>query len=119
MKLSEAEWSVLNILWSGSHFSLKEITTALQSINGWNKNTVHTYLTRMEKKGLVSIERSLDKPYSAAVTKEFCARKERTELLDKVYGGATGDLIAAFLKESTISSEERNRLKKMLDDMEV
>ena len=119
MKLSEAEWSVLIILWSGSHFSLKEITTALQEVNGWNKNTVHTYLTRMEKKGLVSIERSLDKPYSAAVTKEFCARNERTELLDKVYGGATGDLIAAFLKESTISTEERNRLKKMLDDMEV
>ena len=119
MKLSEAEWSVLNILWSGSHFSLKEITIALQEVNGWNKNTVHTYLTRMEKKGLVSIERSLDKPYSAAVTKEFCARNERTELLDKVYGGATGDLIAAFLKESTISTEERNRLKKMLDDMEV
>lgn len=119
MKLSEAEWSVLKILWSGSHFSLKEITTALQEVNGWNKNTVHTYLTRMEKKGLVSIDHSLDKPYSAAVTKEYCAKKERTELLDKVYGGATGDLIAAFLKESSISSEEKYRLKKMLDDMEV
>lgn len=119
MKLSEAEWAVLNILWSGESFSLKEITTALQDVNGWNKNTVLTYLTRMEKKGYVSINHSQDKPYSAAVTKEFCAQKERNELLDKVYGGATGDLIAAFLKESTISTEERNRLKKMLDDMEV
>lgn len=119
MKLSEAEWAVLNILWSDNTFSLKEITTALQDVNGWNKNTVYTYLTRMEKKGLVSIERSQDKPYSAAVTKEFCAQKERNELLDKVYGGATGDLIAAFLKESSISNEERNRLKKMLDEMEV
>ena len=68
---------------------------------------------------LVSIERSQDKPYSAAVTKDYCAQKERNELLDKVYGGATGDLIAAFLKESSISTEERDRLKKMLDDMEV
>lgn len=119
MKLSEAEWSVLNILWSGNNFTLKEITNSLKDINAWNKNTVLTYLTRMEKKGLVSIDRSQDKPYSAAVTKEFCAHRERTELLDKVYGGATGDLIAAFLKESTISLEERNKLKKMLDDMEV
>ncbi|MBP3677067.1 MAG: BlaI/MecI/CopY family transcriptional regulator [Agathobacter sp.] len=119
MKLSEAEWAVLNILWSGRSFSLKEITTALQDVNGWNKNTVYTYLTRMEKKGLVSIERSQDKPYSAAVTKDYCAQKERNELLDKVYGGAAGDLIAAFLKESSISTAERDRLKKMLDDMEV
>lgn len=119
MKLSEAEWKVLNILWNGESFSLKEITSALQEINGWNKNTVLTYLTRMEKKGFVSIDRSHEKPYSAAVTKEYCAKNERNELLDKVYGGATGDLIAAFLKESSISTEERNRLKKMLDDMEV
>lgn len=119
MKLTEAEWDVLNILWSGDSFSLKEITTALQEINGWNKNTVYTYLTRMEKKGLVIIDRSNTKPYAAAVSKEFCAKKERNELLDKVYGGATGDLIAAFLRESTISTGERERLKKMLDDMEV
>lgn len=119
MKLTESEWDVLNILWSGASFSLKEITSALQEINGWNKNTVYTYLTRMEKKGLVSIERSMTKPYAAAVSKESCAKIERNELLDKVYGGATGDLIAAFLKESSISTEERNRLKKMLDDMEV
>lgn len=119
MKLSQAEWAVLNILWSGESFTLKEITNALQEVNGWNKNTVLTYLTRMEKKGYVSINRTKNKPYSAAVTKEFCAKNERNELLDKVYGGATGDLIAAFLKESTISTEERNKLKKMLDDMEV
>lgn len=119
MRLTEAEWDVLNILWTNESFSLKEITTALQDVNGWNKNTVYTYLTRMEKKGLVTINRSMAKPYSAAVSKDFCAKKERNELLDKVYGGATGDLIAAFLKESSISKEERNRLKKMLDDMEV
>lgn len=119
MKLTEAEWDVLNILWTGEVFTLSEITNALKGVNGWSKNTVYTYLTRMEKKGLVTIDRSKTKPYSAAVTKEFCAKKERNELLDKVYGGATGDLIAAFLKESVISNEERDRLKKMLDDMEV
>jgi BlaI family penicillinase repressor len=36
-----------------------------------------------------------------------------------VYGGATGDLIAAFLKESPISKDEVERLRSMLDDMEV
>ena len=119
MKLTEAEWSVLDILWSSERMAFGEIVKALEPIHGWSKNTVHTYLTRMEKKGLVTIDRSITKPYSAAVSKEFCAQKERNELLDKVYGGATGDLIVAFLKESTISTEERDRLKKMLDDMEV
>ena len=119
MKVSEAEWAVLNVLWSGEYFALGEITSALKDINGWNKNTVYTYLTRMEKKGLVSIDHSKSQPYAAAVSREFCAKKERKELLEKVYKGAAGDLIAAFLKETSISKQEADRLKKMLDDMEV
>ena len=33
--------------------------------------------------------------------------------------GSAGDLIAAFLKEEPISQEEREKLRKILDDMEV
>lgn len=119
MKLTEAEWSVLETLWSEKEMALGEITKALAPVNGWSKNTVHTYLTRMESKGLVRINRTRLKPYSAAVSREECAQHEREELLTKVYGGATGDLIAAFLKESTLTHKEAERLRKMLDEMEV
>lgn len=119
MKLTDAEWNVLEILWSGARFSLGEITAALQPVNGWSKNTVYTYLTRMEKKGLVTIDRSLHQPYAAQVTRDDCARQERDELLSRVYGGAAGDLIAAFLKESRISQQEVDRLRGLLDEMEV
>lgn len=119
MKISESEWAVLSVLWSGSRFSLGEITQALQPVNNWNKNTVYTYLTRMEQKGLVTIDRTHTQPYSAAVSREDCARQERNELLHKVYDGAAGNLIAAFLKETTISAQEKKHLQELLNDMEV
>ena len=119
MKLTDSEWAVMEALWTAEEHALGEITDALKSVNGWNKNTVLTYLTRMEKKGIVKIDRGSDKPYSAAVSREECAREERQELLNKVYSGATGDLISAFLKESKISKKEVERLKKLLDEMEV
>ena len=119
MKLTEAEWSVMEALWAGESFSLGELTRALYPEHGWSKNTVHTYLTRMEAKGLVKIDRSSTEPYSAAAAREDCARQERDELLNKVYGGAAGDLIAAFLKETHISADEAARLRRMLDEMEV
>ena len=119
MKLTDAEWAVMEALWSGERFTLSEAVAALQPVKGWNKNTVFTYLTRMEHKWLVAIDRSHTRPYAAAVSREYCAREERDDLLCRVYGGATGDLIAAFLKESSISREEVERLRKMLDDMEV
>ncbi|MBQ6823889.1 MAG: BlaI/MecI/CopY family transcriptional regulator [Clostridia bacterium] len=116
MKLSEAEWTLLEVLWQAERCTLGEITAAIQK---WNKNTVYTYLTRMEAKGLVAIDRSLPKPYAAALSREACAKREREELLTKVYGGATGSLIAAFIKDSSLSPEEAQRLKKMLEEMEV
>lgn len=119
MKLSEAEWSVMEVLWKGDSFALKSIAESLKEISGWSKNTVYTYLNRMESKGLVKIDRGSRTPYSAAKSREECAKNEREELLSKVYSGATSDLIAAFLKETPISKSEVERLKKLLDEMEV
>ncbi len=87
----------------GGGLTLGEIVSALAP-HAWRRNTVHTYLTRMESKGLVSISREQEPHrYAAAVNREECARQERNRLLDRVYGGAAGDLIAAFLKESQIT----------------
>lgn len=119
MKLSDAEWSVMEVLWQGESFALKSIYTALNEVKGWSKNTVFTYLNRMESKGLVSIDHNSRTPYSAAVSREVCAKAEREELLTKVYSGAASDLITAFLKESPISKDEIERLRKLLDEMEV
>ena len=119
MKLTDAEWSVLNALWANERLSLKELTEKLKPIQNWSNKTVFTYLTRMEAKGLISIDRTHTRPYSAAVSREDCARWERTELCAKVYNGAAGDMIAAFIKESAISQKEIQRLKQLLTDMEV
>jgi len=128
-RLSDAELNVMNVLWDTgltvpienfAELTLGEIVDALKPVTGWSRNTVHTYLTRMEKKGLVAINRTGEPHrYGAAVSREDCARKERSNLLNNVYGGAAGDLIAAFLKESKISEEERDRLRQLLDEMEV
>lgn len=117
--MTESEWAVMEVLWSGGHLALGDVVEQLVPVTGWSRNTVFTYLTRMEKKGLVSIDRTCEKPYAPAVRREDCAREERSELLNRVYGGAAGDLVAAFLKETVISREERERLRKLLNDMEV
>jgi len=119
-KLSDSEWKVLEALWQADSLLLGDIVDSLYRRTKWSRNTVHTYLTRMEKKGLVNIDRKTEPHrYSRAVTKDDCSKKERDILLNKVYGGSVGDLVAAFLKESRITPEEKARLNKLLDDMEV
>ena len=108
--LSDREWTVLTALWASGGSTLGELTEALRPETGWSRNTVLTYLTRMEGSPHV---------YRAALSREDCQARERETFLRRVYRGAAGDLVAAFLKESPISSQEREELRRLLDEMEV
>ena len=120
MNLSEREWTVLNALWETDGAELGELVNALYPQTKWSRNTVLTYLTRMETKGLVKIDKAVSPHlYRATIDRESCQQKERQSFLNRVYSGSTGDLIAAFLKEERISQEEIENLRKILDDMEV
>lgn len=119
-QLTEPEWAVMQALWQGKTMTLGQVTAALEPVKHWSRNTVHTYLTRMESKGLVTIRREQEPHlYQASVDRDVCANGARNTLLERVYDGAAGDLIAAFLKESSITPQERERLRKLLDEMEV
>ena len=120
MKLSEREWTVLGALWESGGAELGALVEALQPETGWNRNTVLTYLTRMEGKGLVSIDKSASPHiYWATVDRAACQAQERRNFLQLVYQGAAGELVTAFLKEEPISQEERDALRRLLDEMEV
>ena len=115
MNLSEREWTVLNALWKTNGAELGVLVNELYKETGWNRNTVHTYLTRMEAKGLVRINKEVTPHiYCAMIDRESCQQKERHSFLNRVYSGSAGDLIAAFLKEEPISQEEREKLRKIL-----
>ena len=74
----------------------------------------------MEGKGLVAIDKTLTPhQYRAVPAQESCREQERKSFVERVYSGATGDLIAAFLKEEKITPAERERLRRLLDEMEV
>lgn len=119
-KLSDREWTVLDALWKLNSAELGALVSELQVTTGWNRNTVLTYLTRMETKGYVTIDKEVTPHvYRAALDREACQAQERHSFLNRVYRGATGDLITAFLKEKPISQKERDQLRKLLDDMEV
>ena len=115
-----APWLVLGVLWDSGGAALGEVTRALEPETGWSRNTVLTYLTRMEGKGLVSIDKEgCPRLYRAALSREECQAQARDSFLRSVYRGATGDLVAAFLKEKPISGEERKALRRLLEEMEV
>ena len=121
IRLSDGEWKVLEVLWIRPEGqNLGEVTQALRAQTGWSRNTVLTYLTRMQAKGLVAIHKdTAPHRYQATVSREACAAAERRNLLQRAYQGSAGKLVAAFLKEEPITPQEREELRRLLDEMEV
>ncbi len=91
-KLSEREWTVLSALWDSGGATLGALTEALREETGWSRNTVLTYLTRMEAKGLVVIDKEgYPRLYRAGLDKAACQAQARDSFLRQVYqGGCRG-----------------------------
>ena len=79
MNLSEREWMVLRALWETGGAELGTLVQRLQPETGWSRNTVLTYLTRMEGKGLVAIDKTLRRINTARcrIRKAAESRNER------------------------------------------
>lgn len=109
------EWKIMECLWSKSPRTLMEIVHAMAAETGWAKSTVTTMVTRMEAKGLLRFEDGgRAKRIYPAVSREEAAGAETDSLLDKVYHGSAGLLMAALVQRNRLSREEIDGLYEIL-----
>ena len=55
--ISQAEWTVMQVLWHEAPLSATEVFEALESGCDWHSKTVRTLLGRLVKKGALSREK--------------------------------------------------------------
>lgn len=73
MRLSDREWTVLSALWETGGAELGTLVSYLHPQTAWSRNTVLTYLTRMEAKQLVRIDKDASPHmYYATLDRESC-----------------------------------------------
>ena len=84
---------------------------------GWSKTTTYTVIKKCIEKG--AIERK-DPNYICRplITKEQVQEFETSELINKMYDGAADQLVASLLDRRKLSSQEIERLKKLINDLE-
>ena len=113
-RITESEWQLMELVWQG-------IVTQPQMMERlgkkWNKNTVHTFLSRLCAKGFLAVDREVvPHVYQALVSREDCERQERQNVLQKIYRGSVGNMVAAFVQDGQLSQREIDRLQKLLED---
>ena len=115
IKISSAEWEVMSVVWDRAPVTAGEVFAALPAGHGWKQKTVNTFLARLVGKGVLKADkREKAFVYSARVPREKCVHSESESFLQRVFRGATGDLVKHFCANAELTEEEIRELEQLL-----
>ena len=114
--VSDAEFEVMDIIWKYAPVSTNEITQHLAKVRGWSPKTIHTMLSRLEKKGVIAHEKEGRVfIYTPCICKEDYMEAESRTLADRFFDGAMNRMAVSFLDQRDLSSEDLDELQRILD----
>lgn len=117
VKLFDSELKVMDVLWREGDKTAKQISEILGESIGWNVNTTYTVIKKCIVKG--AIKRSEPNfMCHALVAKEEIQQAEADELVNRIFDGSPDKLFAALIGSRTLSREEIERLKKLVETLE-
>jgi len=119
MRLSDAEWAVMNAVWERPPASARDVLDRVGAGRGWAYTTVKTMLERLAEKGALRVwKRGNTSLYEPLVTREQARRSALRSLLDRAFDGALGSLLQHLVAEEKLSTGDRRRLAEMLDKLD-
>lgn len=117
MKLTEAEWKVMNALWQSASTTARDVHDRVKGETDWAYTTVKTILDRLGEKGAVAVgARGNTNLYEPLVTKRDARRAELRSTMDRAFDGAFGALMHFLVSEEKLSKKDRKELRRILNE---
>lgn len=107
----------MKVLWEESPLTASSVVERLKPVSTWSPKTIQTLMGRLVKKGALGVNKdeSLYRFYPL-VSQEECMHEETQSFLHKVYGGSFQLLLTHFVKEESLSDQELQDLRHLLDE---
>jgi BlaI family penicillinase repressor len=119
MKLSDAEWTVMQAVWTQAPASARDVLERVHAETGWAYSTVKTLLARLvEKAALRERKRANTSFYEPLVTRDAARRAAVRSLLDKAFDGTFGSLVQHMVDSEKLPKKERAKLARLLEEAE-
>lgn len=115
--VTDAELAVLKVLWQRGPLTARAITGALYPQGAESEfASVHSYLQRLERKGLVRRDRSsFVHSFSAAVSQAEVVGQELQTLAVRLGERSIAPLILQLVEQKRLSAREAAEIRKLLD----
>ena len=119
MKLTEAEWIIMNALWEKHPATARDIARRLPEQVKWAYTTIKTMLSRLVDKEAVSESKKGNRSlYEPIVSRQRARRSALRTLADQAFDGTFGPLVHFLVEEEKLTSRQRRELVKLLSESE-
>ncbi len=112
MKLNTSELNLMEIIWENEPVKSGELVRIGGERYGWKKSTVYTLLKRIINKGVADNNNSV---VTALVMRDEQLSEHSQKLLSNTFNGSLSMFLTAFLKKETLTKEEAEELKRLID----
>ena len=108
--LSKMEYNLMKYFWNTNapvSFSEVEKYCNTELHYGWAQPTLHTYLTRLVKKGILHSEGKgykCKRSYYPELTEQELAHKYATDFVDNTFNGSISDLLVSLTYNTKLST---------------
>ncbi|MFE4814677.1 penicillinase repressor BlaI [Peribacillus simplex] len=114
--ISESEWEIMNVLWDKAPQTANDIIVSLQESTHWKPKTMRTLLDRLVQKDVVGVNKNLRVyTFYPLYTQEECQRAETESFINRIYGGTLKSMLVQFIQEDTLSDDDINELRFILN----
>lgn len=118
VRVTDAELAVLKTLWAQGPLSARSIAEDLYPRGAESEfAAVHSFLQRLERKGLVARDRgSFVHVFSATVSQADVLGQELESLVARLGGDSLAPLIMKMIDQKRLSKREASEIRKLLSN---
>jgi len=119
--VTDAEWSVLQLLWEKGPASVRRLTEVLYPKGGPSEYaTVHKLLERLESKGYVLRDRDGGVyVFRAAVDRDAVIGQQLETLVEKMCGGSLQPLLTNLIRAKRLKPAELRELLALVESLDA
>jgi predicted transcriptional regulator len=117
-RISDAEHSVMEVLWDKAPLSAQDVSERLAPTRDWSANTVKTLLGRLLAKQIIAHEEDGRRYlYRPVVEREDYVAGESRRLMDRLFGGKLTPLVAHLAERDALTADDIAEIEALLKEI--
>lgn len=114
-KLGAVESRFADLIWSHEPLHSRELVALCQAELNWKKPTTYTVLRRLCERGIFQNEGGV---VTSRISREEFYAMQSERFVEETFSGSLPSFLAAFTRRRSLSRQEIDEIRRMIDEFE-